>query len=227
MPCLRHPSAARPGGLCSRCLLEYALPGRGVDDDTFRSDSGTTPAGSPSFTVQVPLGRTPTSEVFLVRGDGPEFRLMRLKRWYAPAPEGFLALFETLVARCAGWDHGGILLPFAATVDTAGRPAVLSDFRRGVPLLARVRAGRLGPREASEALDALREVMHRAHARGLAHGSLVPGNVLVDPQTGSAYLLDFGLAAILSPTATRASLAAADLAGFKALARSVTFGPLC
>ncbi len=63
--------------------------------------------------------------------------------------------------------------------------------------------------------------MHRAHARGLVHGSIVPGNVIIPPGTAAACLLDFGLAPLFTVPGDEVAFASGDIAGFAALARTL------
>ena len=66
------------------------------------------------------------------------------------------------------------------------------------------------------------DVLRRLHGRGLAHGSLVPGNVMVQPSLNTAFLVDFGLSPLLGGVSTPADLAAADGAGFERLAAALS-----
>lgn len=59
-----------------------------------------------------------------------------------------------------------------------------------------------------------------AHGRGLAHGSIVPGNVFGRPD-GSVFLLDFGLLPAITAGEPPIPWARADLAGFASLDRSL------
>ena len=93
---------------------------------------------------------------------------------------------------------------------------MLSEFRQGLPLRECVSARRLEPRRASLLLRDLLDVTTAGHDRGLAHGSIVPGNVLVGPD-GSPYLLDYGLAGILSPALAFGEWVARDIDGFERL----------
>jgi serine/threonine-protein kinase len=104
-------------------------------------------------------------------------------------------------------------------IDKQGYPSVLSEFRRGMPIVDRVRCGRLDPDEAVARLTSLGTVVEKAHARGLAHGSIVPGNVIVDAESGRARLLDFGLTPLMSAKRDSLTLAANDLSGLAALLR--------
>lgn len=211
MACSSHPHAATHLGLCAACLLEQAL--------TFETAGG---SNLPKpLTIQLPLGCSPAASVFLVTAHASDPRLLRLKRWHAPAPAGFLAGFERLAGEFAGWNPEGIAVPLAAGIDGAQRPWVLSEFRQGVPMLERLHAGRLDPDAAAAMLLRLRAVTRRAHERGLGHGSLVAGNVIVHPGSSGACLIDFGIAPLLAEPPDHAALVAADLAGFDALDRAV------
>ncbi|MEO7270924.1 MAG: hypothetical protein ABIX28_19520 [Vicinamibacterales bacterium] len=170
----------------------------------------------------MPLGESDSASVFLVKCDGPPFRLLRLKTWQRPAPARFLERFGELRRRLEAWADEGVASHVAATVDATGCPAVLSEFRQGLPLLTCVRSGRITPEAAMTRLMALQALAGRAHARGLIHGSVVPGNVILHPGEGAVYLLDFGLASLVRSSDDEAPSAAADLAGFAALASALT-----
>jgi len=208
--CIRHPGAARHRGHCAACLLEEAL-------------APTPPLAQPdgTITIHVPLGRTVSSSVFLVRGDGPVVRLLRLKTWHAAAPEDFTERFERLQRQLSEWHHEAIPVPLAASVDAAGRPSVLSEFHQGVPIVDRVEAGGLAPAEAEACLTRLLAATHDGHERGLVHGSIVSGNIIVAARCTLAYLLDFGHAALVAPEGADAPTASDDYAGFDRLIRAV------
>lgn len=166
-----------------------------------------------SLEIQVPLGESQNASVFLVRDASPVPRLLRLKRWRTRAPAGFLDGFQRLKAQLEEWRPAAIVLPVAAGVDAEGCPSVLTDFRQGLPLLDSVRAGWLHRERASAGLRQLRETLDAAHARGLAHGSVVPGNVFAARPDGAPYLLDFGLTLLLSGPGAASERAAADREG--------------
>jgi serine/threonine protein kinase len=109
--------------------------------------------------------------------------------------------------------------PVAAYVDTSGHPSILTEFRQGLPLLESVSRGRLSVDQAAVLLGQLLDVTTAAHARGLVHGSIAGGNVFVGTD-GAPYLLDFGLAVIVSP-APSGDWAALDLDGFARMRRAV------
>jgi len=208
MTCGRHPRAAIHRGFCAACLLEDAI----VDVPQERS------ADEKRLMLQLALGKTTSTCVFLVKSEGPPARLLRLKIWRRQAGSGFLVRFDRLQRALDAWAAQDVDRPLAARLDATGCPSVLTEFSRGVPILDRVRSGRLDPHEAVDRLAPLIALTERAHGHGLAHGSIVPGNVIVDTNSGRARLLDFGLTPLMSAAEDRVALAAADLAGFAALA---------
>lgn len=189
--CPRHPEAGVIGEHCAACLLDRAVaPAEEVPPE---------PAGT--FTIQMPLGSGPSSAVYLVRGGRPWHRLLRLKRSHRPASDQFLARFAALQASLDAWSDPMIVRPVAAWLDRDGRAAMLTDFRPGVPLLDAFSEGWL-TREAADAGAArVTHVVREAHARGLVHGSLVPGNVLISRGEGTPVLLDFGLSRAIGTAA--------------------------
>jgi serine/threonine protein kinase len=207
--------AAIHGGLCAACLFEDALP----------PATPLSAAGSSHFTIQMPLGQSAASSVFLVKSEGQPPRLLRLKTWRRPAAAGFLARFHRLQTELDSWGIESVDRPIAASLDARGCPSVLTDFRQGVPILDRVRCGRLDREEAIALLTPLVALARKAHARGLVHGSIVAGNVIVEVESGRARLLDFGLTPLMASAEDRQALARADLAGFEALARMLRSFP--
>ena len=208
--CERHPRAALHRGFCAACLVEEAL--------------APAPERPPQliarFTIRVPLGATDASSVFLSTGEWPWRRLLRLKTWLHRAPVDFARRFAALQSALERVPDEAIVMPLAAWTDAEGRPRVLTEFRQGLPLLGCVESGRLAPDDARDALRALLEKTGAAHGRGLAHGSIVPGNVFWRPD-GSAFLLDFGLAPAVATEEPPIPWRQSDLAGFASLERSL------
>lgn len=209
--CARHPGVTSVAGQCPACLLECGL----ASSDVAQS------SGIARFTLQVPLGRSDTSSVFLARGEWPAARLLRFKRWHTPAPSDFLRRFERLQKALQTWSHPAVVQPLAAWVDGDGCPAVLTDFRVGVPLVDAVSAGWLSLSSARECIRQVGDVLGAAHAVRLAHGSVRAGNVFVDRATTSPFLLDFGLAPTLARNDLEGSWESGDRAGLLQLTRLV------
>jgi hypothetical protein len=174
-----------------------------------------------SLRIELPLGRSASASVYLARSEGRHPRLVRLKKWHTPAPPGFLEAFRELRAGLTAWPQPLIVLPLVACVDADGCPSVVSEFRQGMPVLDRVRRGRLDRDAAVASVTVLLELTLAAHARGLVHGSVVGGNVLAEPGTASVSLLDFGIAPLLAPPDGDRPFAAADVIGFTTLIRTL------
>ena len=208
--CERHPRAARHRGLCAACLVEEALapaPDR-------------PPQLMARFTIQVPLGATDASSVFLATGEWPWRRLLRVKTWRRQAPLDFARRFAMLQAALERMHDEAVVMPLGAWTDAEGCPCVLTEFRQGSPLLDCVESGRLAPGDARGALRVLLEKTCAAHGRGLSHGSIVPGNVFWRPD-GSVFLRDFGLAPAITTGEPPIPWPRSDLAGFASLERSL------
>jgi serine/threonine protein kinase len=203
--------AAQHGDHCAACLLEEAIGE--VSEEITQS--------ARQLRLQVPLGETALTSVFLVKSEGSPSRLLRLKVWRRPAEAGFLARFHQLQHQLEASGAEDMPRPLGAVVDAAGCPSVLSDFARGIPLLDRVRSGRLDSSAALASLAPLIALVERAHAHGLAHGAIVPGNVLVDCDSGRARLLDFGLTPLLVAAHDPAALASSDRLGFAVLTKTL------
>jgi len=114
-------------------------------------------------------------------------------------------LRETRLA--ASIDHPGILPVFSAG-DAEGELYLATRFVDGTDLGAIIENGPLAPAQALALLSQVADALDAAHARGLVHRDVKPGNVLVDG-ADHCYLSDFGLTTRLSagPAATSRRLA--------------------
>jgi hypothetical protein len=209
--CERHPFAAAQGSYCAACLLEEAL----------RTSIESQEPERVRITILLPLGESATASTLLVRMHGDIARLARLKIWRSQAPSDFLSQFHELRARLNEWSGRPIDVPISAFVDAAGCPSVLTEFRQGIPILDAVKSGALPHDDALTRLAALTVLTRRAHARGLVHGSVVAGNVIVQRGSPAAWLLDFGLALLLMNPDEELPSASEDVAAFGELSRAV------
>lgn len=209
--CIRHPTGASHGGHCAACLLEEALaqappPARQWDRQ---------------LTIQLPLGGTASSSVFLATPGEPPLRLLRLKTWHAAAPCDFMTRFYFLQRQFARWTHPAVSMPLAAWVDVRGRAFALSEFHQGMPIMGRAESGGFDWMDADASLARLRTVLCSAHSAGLVHGSVVPANILVSARGNQTHLLDFGHAALMASDGDHLADASADIAGLDHLVEAV------
>ena len=70
---------------------------------------------------------------------------------------------------------------------------IVSDFIDGRPLDERIKAERIGQREALELFIKIAEAIDHAHQQGVVHRDLKPANILLDGK-GQPFVTDFGLA---------------------------------
>ena len=92
----------------------------------------------------------------------------------------------------ASLDHPGIL-PVYAAGEVDGELYLATRYVEGTDLRSLLeREGLLAPARALDLVGQVADALDAAHARGLVHRDVKPGNVLVDV-SGHCYLCDFGL----------------------------------
>jgi serine/threonine protein kinase len=97
-------------------------------------------------------------------------------------------------ARAAAALHHPNVCPIHAVGEIDGVPFLTMAFIEGEPLTRRLEPGRpFSPREAAVLVRKLALALAEAHARGVVHRDLKPGNVMIDAR-GEPILMDFGLA---------------------------------
>ena len=100
----------------------------------------------------------------------------------------------------ASIDHAGIL-PVYAAGEAEGELYLASRFVDGTDLHALLEDGPLPPERAVVLVGQVADALDAAHARGLVHRDVKPGNVLVDT-ADHCYLSDFGLTTQLAEGGT-------------------------
>jgi hypothetical protein len=140
------------------------------------------------FVLVTPLGQGGTAEVWKAWD-------RRLDRWVALKICMVMAdsasareRFEREALAVARLSHPGIVQVFQVGTDR-GRSYLVMPYIDGRTL----EGAELPPRRAIEVMHAVALAVEHAHAQGVVHRDLKPGNILVD-RDGGVRVLDFGLA---------------------------------
>lgn len=148
----------------------------------------------PTYRLVTELARSAMSVVYLA--DEPSLpRRVALKVLAPEVAEDptFRARFTREVEIAAALDHPNVI-PIHAAGESGGLLYLTMRYVEGSDL---AEIARRGPMELDETVRVLRQVadaLDAAHGAGLVHRDVKPGNVLIDPRTGHAYLCDFGIA---------------------------------
>jgi serine/threonine protein kinase len=154
---------------------------------------GSTFAG---YRVQRLLGRGGMGAVYLVRaGDGTELALKVVRPDVADS-EAFQARFEREGRLAASLEHPHLVAVVEAG-EAEGTAYMALQYVDGTDLEALLASTvRLHPRHAADLVRQVAGALDAAHALGLVHRDVKPGNVLLEDAGGlmpHAYLSDFGL----------------------------------
>lgn len=106
---------------------------------------------------------------------------------------------------------GRLQHPDIVTIFDAGQAQELSyiamEFVRGHDLARHAAPGRLLPvQQVLEIAARVADALAYAHSQGIVHRDIKPANVMVDPDTGSVKVMDFGVARITDASRTRTGL---------------------
>src|SRR5262245_61380494 len=156
---------------------------------------GTTLAG---FTIESLLGRGGMSVVYRARQERPS-RYVALKP-LAPDLSSDAAFRERFIREsdlAASLDDPNVL-PVYEAGEHDGVLYIAMRYVEGTDLKTVIRQeGALDPARTERIVEQVAHALDAAHAKGLIHRDVKPGNILLAPATGSrsehAYLADFGL----------------------------------
>src|SRR5690349_6542241 len=91
------------------------------------------------------------------------------------------------------------IVPIHAVDEVRGFVFYVMSFVDGETLAERVASrGPLPPRETSRVLQEVAGALAAAHAQGVVHRDVKPGNILLERGTGRAMVTDFGIASVAS-----------------------------
>ena len=152
-----------------------------------------------SYRIEAVLGRGGMGVVYLAR----DLRLdrpvaLKLLTPELAADQGFRDRFERESRLAASIDHAGIV-PVYEAGDAGGVTYIAMRYVEGSDLAQLLRAqAPLEPERALDLVGRLAAALDAAHARGLIHRDVKPGNTLV-AREGHVYLADFGLTKTSGP----------------------------
>lgn len=94
----------------------------------------------------------------------------------------------------AGLDHPNIVAVYDVGRTVDGSIYVVSRFVPGSTLEDRMKVGRLPERESVRLLITVAQALQHAHQKRLIHRDIKPANILIDDQSNTPFVADFGLA---------------------------------
>lgn len=152
------------------------------------------------FSILRPLGRGGMGEVYLAR-DLVLGRLVALKfmRTVGRSPAS-VALLMNEARLTAQLNHPNIVTLYSVG-EHEGVPFVVLEYVEGASLSDRLREDALGVRESVRVVLCIARAIAAAHAGGVLHRDLKPGNV-VTAGDGRVLVLDFGIAKFLGGSTT-------------------------
>src|SRR5688572_23786690 len=159
------------------------------------------------YRVEREIGRGGMGVVYLAERDDPTFRQrVALKVVRAGTPDAGQAPVARFLAErqlLASLEHPHIARLFDGGVTTDGLPYYTMAYCEGGSLAERLRShGALPVDDALRIVRQLATALGAAHARGVVHRDVKPGNVLFDGD-GSVRLTDFGIAKLVGDDITR------------------------
>jgi serine/threonine-protein kinase len=122
------------------------------------------------------------------RGTDAAVKVVHPSLWADP---GFRVRFRRECEALTALDHPGVV-PILDRGESEGHGYLAMALARGGTLAERLAAGPMDPGEAVALIAAVGSGLDAAHAAGLVHRDVTPGNILLDPD--GPWLADFGLA---------------------------------
>ena len=168
-----------------------------------------TPQALARYQIQGEIGRGMMGVVY--RAFDPALgRIVALKTVQSVFPlpaeqqKAFEERFLSEARVAAGLSHPAIVVVHDVGRDPeSGALFIAFEYLQGQTLSELTSSGALEWREAFRIAGRLAEALHHAHARGVIHRDIKPGNVMVLP-TGDPKIMDFGIAKLASSQLTAA-----------------------
>ena len=119
-------------------------------------------------------------------------RRVAVKRLHADSPEDVEQRFNREAKLGASLNHPNLVAVFDTATDDEG-VLIVMEYVDGQPLSRLLRRGPLRPEEVSRMVSELGDALDHAHAQGVVHRDVKPGNVLIR-EDGVTKLADLGIA---------------------------------
>src|SRR5947199_4705176 len=200
VPCPECGSTSRVGrGLCLTCLLYQGLGADTCNHETLEDvlagiDVRDADWRLGNYQILEEIGRGGMGVIYRARQRHSR-RIVALKRilsYHADSQET-LARFRREAEAVASLDHPNILPIYEVGESEDGFPFFSMKFASGGSLLDAAPALRCEPRRSVALMAKVARAVQYAHAQGILHRDLKPGNVLLDGR-GEPLVSDFGLA---------------------------------
>src|SRR6266568_351496 len=199
-PCAECGSTSRVArGLCLNCLLYEGLGGDTCNPETLEDMLGKIDVRDAdwrlgNYQILEEIGRGVMGVIYRARQRHSR-RIVALKRIlsYDADSQETLARFRREARAAASLDHPNILPIYELSEDENGLPFFSMKFAAGGSLLDAAPALRSEPRRSVALMAKVARAVQHAHAQGMLHRDLKPGNVLLDGR-GEPLVSDFGLA---------------------------------
>ncbi len=153
------------------------------------------------YELKSELGRGGMATVYLAHD--PRFKrevaIKVLPREFIHDPS-FRARFDREAQTVAAFEHSAVV-PVYDFGEEEGQPYFVMRYMAGGSLTERMQPGLLANGEICRILDRITPALDEAHARGMVHRDLKPGNILFD-QFGDAYIGDFGIVKLAEGSST-------------------------
>src|SRR5207247_2827349 len=199
-PCAECGSTSRVArGLCLNCLLYEGLGGDTCNPETLEDMLGKIDVRDAdwrlgNYQILEEIGRGGMGVIYRARQRHSR-RIVALKQIlsYDADSQETLARFRREARAAASLDHPNILPIYELSEDENGLPFFSMKFAAGGSLLDAAPALRSEPRRSVALMAKVARAVQHAHAQGILHRDLKPGNVLLDGR-GEPLVSDFGLA---------------------------------
>ena len=146
------------------------------------------------------IGQGGIGVVYEAQGTNGELRAIKIMRREFGDEHEIVDRFLSEVKASARVDHPGVASVYEAVRAVDGTPYLVMELVSGQTLAHRMNRGRISVEQATGIAVAILRALGAAHAAGVVHRDLKPGNVFLvgDPLTSTdVRILDFGIALVM------------------------------